>query len=118
MLWLKVGIGFSLLTVLIGAFGSHGLKQILIRNDTSDIFQIAVRYQMFHSIGIIICGILLVMDTITNQISPILFSIGTLVFSGSLYLLAITGFKWLGAITPIGGVLFIAGWVTLLVALR
>lgn len=118
MLWLKVGICFCLLTVLFGAFGAHGLKQILIRNDALETFQTAVRYQMFHSIGIILAGILLLLDTITSQLSPILFSIGILVFSGSLYLLALTGLKWLGAITPIGGVLFLAGWVTLLLALR
>ena len=118
MIWLKVGICFSCLAVIIGAFGAHGLKKILTDNDTLAIFQTAVRYHMFHSIGLMITGILQLMGHLTSQTSSILFSLGIIIFSGSLYFLAITELKWLGAVTPIGGVLFIAGWVILLLALR
>ena len=104
---------FALLSIVSGAFGAHALKDHL--NEYSKmIYEKAVMYQMFHSIGLILVGVL------SNQLSANfvlvswLFIIGILLFSGSLYILAVTDIKWIGAITPIGGSLFIIGWAMLL----
>ena len=113
-----MGIIFSLFSVLIGAFGTHGLKEILIKMNTLDTFQTAVRYQMFHSFAILISGILIQIDILDNKLPIVLFAFGIIIFSGSLYTLSISGLKWLGAITPIGGILFIAGWITLFISIH
>lgn len=118
MLSIKIGIITSLLTVVIGAFGAHGLKEILTQNKTLEVFQTAVRYQMFHSIALIITGILIHLNIVESKFPTYLFLGGILVFSGSLYILSITGIKWLGAITPIGGLLFILGWGFLFMAIK
>ena len=118
MLGIKIGIIFSLLSVIIGAFGAHALKDILIKLNTQDIFQTAVKYHMFHSIAIILSGLLVQFNFLESKLPVILFSSGILVFSGSLYTLSISGIKWLGAITPVGGVLFIIGWIVLLVSIQ
>tara|TARA_S200000501_G_scaffold371421_1_gene414466 strand:+ start:5176 stop:5535 length:360 start_codon:yes stop_codon:yes gene_type:complete len=118
MLSIKIGITISLLAVVIGAFGAHGLKEILTQNKSLDIFQTAVRYQMFHSIAIIITGILIYLNVVDSKLPTYLFLAGIIIFSGSLYILSITDIKWLGAITPIGGVLFILGWGLLFVEIN
>ena len=118
MLGIKVGIIFSLLSVLIGAFGAHGLKEILTKLNTLETFQTAVRYQMFHSIAILLSGILFQIGMLESKLPMLLFVFGIIIFSGSLYILSITGIKWLGAITPIGGLLFIAGWITLFISIH
>ena len=90
----------------------------VVVNCTDDIvpmhlFQI-VRYQMYHAIGLIILGVIGINFPYgTIQIPGYLFSLGILLFSGSLYLLVITNIRWLGAVTPIGGLCFIAGWILL-----
>lgn len=111
---LLTGIAMAALAVAIGAFGAHGLKEILARNNRTDTFELAVRYQFYHAFALIITGILT--SRYTSRligVSGILFLSGILFFSGSLYVLSLTGITALGAITPIGGVLFIAGWVLL-----
>ena len=113
MIGIKIRIIFSLFSVLIGAFGAHVLKDILIKLNTSDIFHTAVKYHMFHSIAIILSGLMVQFNLLENNFPIILFSFGILIFSGSLYALSISGIKWLGAITPIGGVMFILGWFLL-----
>lgn len=118
MIGVKIGIIFSLLSVLIGAFGAHGLKDILIKHSTLDTFQTAVRYQMFHSIAILFSGLLIHLNLVESKLPLILFISGIIIFSGSLYILSITNIKWLGAITPIGGLLFIAGWIYLFLSLN
>jgi uncharacterized membrane protein YgdD (TMEM256/DUF423 family) len=117
MIGIKIGIIFSLLGVVIGAFGAHGLKDILIKHSTMDTFQTAVGYQMFHSIAILFSGILIHINLMESKLSLILFMCGIIIFSGSLYILSITNIKWLGAITPIGGLFFIAGWIFLFLSL-
>jgi uncharacterized membrane protein YgdD (TMEM256/DUF423 family) len=117
--WVLVaGAGFAMLAVMIGAFAAHGLKPVL---DTYSLglFETASRYQMYHAIGLLIVAVI---STIP-QFSPrwlkaaaCAFILGIALFSGSLYLLALSGIKWLGAITPLGGVAFIFGWMALLVA--
>ena len=99
-----------LIAIACGAFGAHGLKQILSA-DMLAIWQTAVQYQVIH--GLAMLGLVALSTRYdAKRLSQITlcFVIGTLLFSGSLYLLAITGIKWLGAITPIGGTAFLVGW--------
>ena len=113
MNFIVVGAISGCAVVLLGAFGAHGLKDILDAYGKS-IFEKAVLYQMFHTLSILIIGLLeKVMPGAQLQIVGWTFLIGMIIFCGSLYLLAITGMKSLGMITPIGGVLFIIGWVML-----
>ena len=110
---LLFGLFFCSLSVLMGAFGAHALKDKLSEYSMS-IYDKAVFYQMFHAVGILVVSILgQLFNTQDFNISGWLFIIGILLFSGSLFLLSVTGIKWLGAITPIGGVMFIAGWLLL-----
>ena len=110
---LIAGSLLSMLSVVLGAFGAHYLKNTL--NDYSlSVFQTGVLYQFFHSIGILV--LVLLSKSINNlnlDLSIWFFTLGIILFSGSLYLLAITGLKWLGAITPIGGMFFILGYVSI-----
>ena len=110
---LIAGSLLSMLSVILGAFGAHYLKNTL--NDYSlSVFQTGVLYQFFHSIGILVLVLLSKsIDNLNLDLSIWFFTIGIILFSGSLYLLAITGLKWLGAITPIGGMFFILGWMFL-----
>ena len=107
---LILGSFFSLLTVILGAFGAHALKEQLTEYGQS-IYDKAVFYQMFHAVGIFI--VTFIGDYYSSfNISIIIWSfvLGIVLFSGSLYLLAITKIKWLGMVTPIGGMFFIIGW--------
>lgn len=97
------------LAVALGAFGAHGLKAVLADNHTAAIWEKAVFYHFIHSVMLFVLA-----GRAPLRIGPWLcFLGGILVFSGSLYLMAVTNLRWLGAITPIGGVSFIAGWVCL-----
>jgi uncharacterized membrane protein YgdD (TMEM256/DUF423 family) len=116
---LKTGIIFALLTVAIGAFGAHGLTNILSENGRLETFKTAVLYQLFHSLAMIIAGLLYdKYDTQKIRIASILFTLGIIIFSGSLYTLSITNIGIFGAITPIGGVLFLVGWLYLFLSIR
>jgi uncharacterized membrane protein YgdD (TMEM256/DUF423 family) len=100
------------LAVALGAFGAHAFKAFLIESGRSDTFELAVRYQFYHALALLAAG--LVMGPGASKwirYSSASFLLGILVFSGSLYALCLTGFKGLGAITPIGGMFFIAGWI-------
>jgi len=109
------GIFFCALSVIMGAFGAHALKDRLSEYSMS-IYDKAVLYQFFHAFAILFVAVLnKVIDTQDFSISGILLIIGILLFSGSLFILAITDIKWLGAITPIGGTLFIIGWLILFI---
>jgi uncharacterized membrane protein YgdD (TMEM256/DUF423 family) len=100
-------LGF--LGVALGAFGAHQLAALLATNQTASIWQTAVLYHLVHAVAALWAAG-------RNSTVVWIWAAGILVFSGSLYLLAITNVRWLGAITPIGGLLFLAGW--LLVAIR
>ena len=114
---LIIGSLYCFLTVVLGAFGAHALKDSLDEYEKS-IFDKAVLYQMFHGISILIVSIFNNMfNDIDFSIVIWFFTFGILIFSGSLYILAITKAKWLGMITPIGGFLFIFGWLTLIIKL-
>jgi uncharacterized membrane protein YgdD (TMEM256/DUF423 family) len=104
--------------VAIGAFGAHGLREILLQHQRADTFELAVRYQFYHAFGLLVTGLL--MNTYPSKnlrYAALLFVVGVLIFSGSLYVLSLTGKTQLGAITPLGGVCFIAGWTFLLAGL-
>ena len=110
------GIG-GFLGVALGAFGAHGLKNIIAANALV-IYETGVRYQMYHGLAIVALPALV--DYVAPKwlnVTAALFVIGSVFFSGSLYLLAITGNKFFGPITPMGGVLFIAGWCVLVIQL-
>lgn len=101
------------LAVAIGAFGAHGLKAHLSQ-EMLQAYRTGVEYHFYHALGLLLIGVLSVLypSNLLNW-SAFLLTLGIILFSGSLYLMAITGIKWLGAITPIGGLSFIAGWVFL-----
>jgi uncharacterized membrane protein YgdD (TMEM256/DUF423 family) len=97
------------LAVILGAFGAHGLKNLLAQNGTAAIWETAVFYHFIHTVMLFVLA----------QRQPLkagpwwCFFWGIVIFSGSLYLLAVTNLHWLGAVTPVGGVSLIAGWVWL-----
>lgn len=109
-LFLVFGAFAAGLAVLAGAFGAHALEGRLTP-DRLQTFETAVRYQMYHALALLLVGWMLVQQPATSLTwSAGLFSIGILVFSGSLYVLVLTDTPWLGAVTPLGGVAFITGW--------
>jgi len=104
------------LAVALGAFGAHGLKSQL-STDMLQTFKTGVDYHFYHALGLLLIGILAVSyPSELVKWSAILLTAGIVLFSGSLYALAISGIKWLGAITPLGGLSFIAGWMLLFFA--
>jgi len=116
-LFIACGAAAAMLAVILGAFGAHGLKARL-GAELLTTWQTAVEYHFYHGLGLILVGIL----ALHLPGSPWLrwsggaMLAGILLFSGSLYLLALTGIRWLGAITPLGGLAFILAWLLLLVA--
>jgi uncharacterized membrane protein YgdD (TMEM256/DUF423 family) len=112
-LFFALGAGFAGLAVLLGAFGAHALREAVSPEDLA-IFETGVRYQMYHALGLFaVAWAMTRWETTALQVAGWAFVIGILVFSGSLYLLVATGARWMGAITPIGGVAFIVGWILL-----
>ncbi|MDI7740947.1 DUF423 domain-containing protein [Lysinibacillus fusiformis] len=105
--------------VALGAFGAHALDAVL-DDYGKGIWETAVQYQMFHAIALLAIGIIMspkLFGSIKQlKVAAVCMNLGIIFFSGSLYILAISGIKILGAITPIGGVLFLAGWILLLVS--
>lgn len=103
------------LSVGIGAFGAHGLEATLTANGRLDTFETAVKYQFYHTFALLLLGILMLnMDSGYFNYASICFILGIAIFSGSLYTLSLTNITWLGAITPIGGLALILGWVFLI----
>jgi uncharacterized membrane protein YgdD (TMEM256/DUF423 family) len=130
--WVRIGAASGFLAVALGAFGAHYVRNTLLKVEETDsasvgafkqrrveIFETASRYQMYHALAMIAVGIVAV---VSKQPGTALgaagwaFLGGTLLFSGSLYALALTGQTWLGAITPFGGVAFLVGWLALAAA--
>ena len=106
------------LSVAAGAFASHALKEKLSER-ALEIFETAARYQMYHALALLLVALLLMRAELpvpTLIVTGWLFIVGIAIFSGSLYALSLTGVKLLGAITPLGGAAFIAGWGTLAIA--
>jgi uncharacterized membrane protein YgdD (TMEM256/DUF423 family) len=106
------------LAVAFGAFGAHALKTRL-EPALLVIFETGVRYQMYHALALLFTGLLYLREPQLpgGRYLPVLFGLGSLIFSGSLYLLALTGVRTWGAVTPVGGVILLLGWLTLTVSL-
>ncbi len=104
----------GMLAVMFGAFGAHALKNRL-DDYALGVFDTAVQYHFYHSLALLAVGVIALNQPQTTMLksSGWLFVIGIVIFSGSLYLLSMTGQRWLGAITPLGGLAFIAGWACL-----
>ena len=114
IIWIIIGSALAALAVTIGAFGAHGLKSRVSADDLV-IFETGVRYQMYHSLALILLGLIGVnFQSNIVQLPAILFLAGIIIFSGTLYLIPLTGLRWFGAITPIGGSALILGWIVLL----
>lgn len=117
-IFLAIASIFGGLSVAGGAFASHALKEKLTERYL-EIFETGARYQMYHALAILLVALLL---TQAQSQHPLIiaagtaFTLGILIFSGSLYALSLSGIKWLGAITPLGGVAFMVGWGCLAIA--
>lgn len=116
-LFTSLGSINALIAVMLGAFGAHALKNRLSA-DMLDIFQTGVQYHFYHALGLLAVGIIAyhLPDSSLLRWSGWLMLAGIIIFSGSLYILSISGITWLGAITPIGGTSFIAAWILLTIA--
>jgi uncharacterized membrane protein YgdD (TMEM256/DUF423 family) len=106
-----------MLAVVFGAFGAHALKGRLDEYALG-VFETAVQYHFYHSLALLAVGVIALSQPQTTLLKSggWLFAIGIIVFSGSLYLLSLTGARWLGAVTPLGGLAFIGGWACLAAA--
>jgi uncharacterized membrane protein YgdD (TMEM256/DUF423 family) len=115
---LMIASASGLLAVLLGAFGAHGLKTRLTP-ELMAIYQTGVHYHFYHTLALLVCGLLIHtgMDNPAMRISAYAFLGGMIIFSGSLYVLAITDTRWLGAITPIGGLALMVGWAALFIGI-
>jgi uncharacterized membrane protein YgdD (TMEM256/DUF423 family) len=114
--FLVVAAAMGGLAVALGAFGAHGLKDVITEARLGT-FETAVRYQMYHALALFaVVGLMRWTPSPLLGWAGWLLIAGVLIFSGSLYLLIMTDASWLGAITPIGGVAMIAGWLLMLVA--
>ena len=111
--WLGIGSVLMFIGVAAGAFGRHALKSRLTP-ELLETFEIGTRYLLVHALALLIVSLLAARAGSAVQIAGVLFTAGIVLFSGSLYALALTGTRWMGAITPIGGVLLLAGWLALL----
>lgn len=110
-LFLVIGCSAALLAVALGAFGAHGLKA-RIAPELMQVYQTGVDYHFYHALGLILVGLTAFQLPESGHLKVAGWAMlaGMVLFSGSLYLLALTGLSWLGAITPFGGVAFLAAW--------
>lgn len=110
--YVSIGALMTMLAVMIGAFGAHGLKPMLSADDMK-VYETGVQYHMIHALGILLVAVLANIwgESAKLKWGARLLLIGIILFSGSLYVLSITGVKALGIITPFGGISFIAGWI-------
>ena len=117
-LFLALGCINALLVVLIGAFGAHALKARLTVENMA-VFQTGVQYHFYHAVGLILLGLIALQIPITPYLrwSGWLMLVGIILFSGSLYTLSITNIRWLGMITPFGGLAFIIAWLLLTIGI-
>lgn len=115
-IWIGIGALSGFISVAAGAFGAHGLKSRL-SSDLLTIFETGARYQLYHALLLVLIGLVLsrIGEGPTGALhASAAFTLGgTVLFSGSLYVLALTGMRWMGAITPLGGLGFLLGWLLL-----
>jgi uncharacterized membrane protein YgdD (TMEM256/DUF423 family) len=106
-----------LLAVALGAFGAHALKKTLAP-DLIAVYQTAVNYHVYHALGLLAVGLLALHlpESALLRWAGILLAVGVLLFSGSLYALSLSGIRWLGAITPLGGIALLVAWLLLAIA--
>ncbi|MGA8004986.1 MAG: DUF423 domain-containing protein [Burkholderiales bacterium] len=116
-LFVSIGAAMAALAVVLGAFGAHALKTRLPAG-MLEVYQTAVQYHFWHALGVLAVGLALQLLPEAGWLRSAgwLLTAGIVLFCGSLYLLALTGSKWLGAVTPLGGLAFILGWLALMVA--
>lgn len=109
------GAFFAVTAVMAGAFGAHGLRNI-VSERSLEVFQTAVTYQMYHAIALVLVALLSGFGLSRRRLSLAagFFSLGILLFSGSLYTLVLIDIRWVGPITPLGGICFMIGWALLL----
>jgi uncharacterized membrane protein YgdD (TMEM256/DUF423 family) len=111
--WLVIGALLAGLAVGLGAFGAHGLKDRIPETRLAT-FETGVKYHFYHALALFLVGLLgYQLPALKLQLTGILFLLGILLFSGSLYALSWTGKSWWGAVTPFGGISFLSGWVAL-----
>lgn len=108
----RIAAALCFLAVALGAFGAHSLKQTLETHGMLDVWNKAVLYHFVHAVALLV----LALYGAANRSAWWLLFAGILIFSGSLYVMALTNLRWLGAITPIGGLCFLAGWAWLVIA--
>lgn len=112
-LFFALGSLFAFLAVALGAFGAHSL-QSTFASGMADVYETGVRYQFYHALGLFAVAFAISRwKDAPVSLAGWLFVVGIILFSGSLYLLSTTGIRWLGAITPLGGLAFLAGWAIL-----
>ncbi|MBO9700847.1 MAG: DUF423 domain-containing protein [Sporocytophaga sp.] len=118
-LFLTAGSLSGALSVMIGAFGAHKLKDYLLKVGRTEVFETAVKYQFYHTFALLFIGLLLLIkgDIKTLNYSGYCFITGVIIFSGSLYVLCLTNVSKWGAVTPIGGLFLIAGWIFALISI-
>jgi len=108
-LFVRLAAGLCFLAVALGAFGAHSLKPTLEQYGLTDVWNKAVLYHFIHALAVFALGLF----GATKRAAAWLFVAGIVIFSGSLYIIALTNLRWLGAITPIGGLCFLAAWAWL-----
>ncbi len=106
---LRIAAAFGFLAVALGAFGAHGLKPTLAAHGTLAVWETGALYHLVHAVVLLV----LALRVPLQRLAFTLFTTGIVIFSGSLYVLAITNVKVLGAVTPLGGVCLLAGWLAL-----
>lgn len=113
-LFFRIGAVSAGMAVAFGAFGAHGLRA-MVTPEMLAVFETGVRYQMYHALALVAIGLAFARFQGRAVVAAAwLFVAGTVLFSGSLYVLTLTGTRWWGAVTPLGGVAFLAGWGLLL----
>ena len=115
--FVMMGSVFSGLSVIFGAFGAHSLKD-RIPIESLVIFETAVRYQMYHGLALLVLGVVATrIDSLPLKLAGGSFCLGILLFSGSLFVLALTPYRMVGIITPVGGLFLVAGWLSMVIAM-
>jgi uncharacterized membrane protein YgdD (TMEM256/DUF423 family) len=112
LLFFRIAAALCFLAVALGAFGAHSLRSTLEIHGMLDVWNKAVLYHFIHAIALL----LLALHAAVNRGAWWLLFAGIFLFSGSLYLMALTNLRWLGAVTPLGGLFFLAGWAWLVIA--
>ena len=117
-LFLILGGINAVLVVMLGAFGAHGLKARMTAEMLA-VYQTGVHYHLFHALGLLAVGLVAtqIADSVYLKWAGWLMLVGIILFSGSLYVLSLSGLRWLGMVTPFGGLAFITAWIVFVIAI-